>query len=76
MIFASTLLVSRHLRNIKKDPRFKKIVWEQYSKNQHSDFQFDLEAVKKKSRLVECPLLNSLLILFIWVRVLYIIRSC
>ena len=42
----------------------------------NSDFQFDLEAVKKKSRLVECPLLNSLLILFIWVRVLYIIRSC
>ena len=30
------------------------------AKNQHSQFQFDLETVDEKSHRVECPLLNSL----------------
>ena len=34
-------------------------------KNQHFEFQFNLETVDKKSQLVECPLLNDLIPLII-----------
>ena len=36
-------------------------------KNQHFEFQFNLETVDEKSQLVECPLLNDLIPLIIMV---------